>query len=120
MKLEFTKNSRMVELLEDVHVAYRGYRFTIPSGFKYDGASIPGLFWSVLGVHPFHHKVFYAALIHDYLYRRGYRGIADKCFRSQLKEDGCNLYQRQLMYLAVRLFGGSHASKKKQELTNGR
>ena len=92
---------------------YRGVAYTVPSGFEFNGASIPWFCWSLLCLHPLHPKVIRGALFHDYLYSIGYKEIADKGFKRFLREDGCNALQVFLIYAAVNLFGGGHVAKKK-------
>jgi len=92
-------------------ICYRGHTYIVPTGFLYNGANIPRLFWTILGLHPWHPKVIRGALLHDYLYAKGLKAIADKAFKSLLKLDGCNRFQYCACYLAVRLFGGRHVNK---------
>lgn len=117
MRLEFKPGTDKVVLLDDVTVHHRGESYTIRKGLVYNGANIPVFCWSLLNLHPLHHKVVYAALTHDYLYSRGLKKLADTIFRRQLKDGGCSVVQRQLMYWAVRLFGHKYVSKDK---TNGK
>ena len=43
-------------------------RVVIPSGFSTDGASIPRLLWSLLGINPFSPKIITAAICHDFIF----------------------------------------------------
>jgi len=86
-----------------------GIRTTIPKGFRTDGASIPRLFWRIIG-HPFEPKVARAAVVHDYLYSKECdlvmdRKKADRAFRNILKSDGVGVIKRNLMYFGVRVGG---------------
>ena len=54
-------------LMEDWTVEVCGYRFTVPSGTRTDGASIPRFLWRVCG-HPLEAPRLYAALLHDWIY----------------------------------------------------
>ena len=101
----------MTLLQKDEYIAYRGHTYIVPKDFLYNGANIPRLFWTILGLHPWHPKVIRAALLHDYLYSKGLKMIADKAFKSLLKLDGCNQIQYMACYLAVRLFGGRFVNK---------
>ena len=92
-------------------IDYRGHTYIVPTGFLYNGANIPCICWTLLGLHPWHPKVIRAALLHDYLYGKGLKAIADKAFKSLLKLDGCNRFQYCACYLAVRLFGGRFVNK---------
>jgi hypothetical protein len=83
--------------------------YLIPAGFDWDGATIPRLFWSIIGG-PFHPQVMRASLLHDWLYwtRKIPRKQADKLLRKLLLEDGCTAFKAESMYRAVRMFGGMY------------
>jgi len=98
-------------LEKDEYICYRNQTYIVPKGFLYNGANIPALCWTLLFLHPWHPKVIRAALLHDYLYSKGLKEIADKAFKSMLKQDGCNQYQYMCCYVAVRLFGGRFVNK---------
>jgi len=81
-------------------------RIEIPSGFITDFASIPSFLW--IFVQPFGRHAS-AAVVHDYLYalkQVGTRKHADFIFRAAMAENGVSFMRRNLMYFAVRLFGG--------------
>ena len=107
MKAQFISECDVCRLTHEYHIQVAGLRFTIPKGFKWNGASIPSVFWSVLFVTPFHHTVRRAGLLHDWLYSRGNdRKLADDLFLALMKIDGANWAQRTAMWAAVRCFGG--------------
>jgi len=114
MNIRMISGANKARLESVYNIRYRGVLYEVPRGFVFDGASIPSPFWSVLFLHPFHHKVRRAGLIHDYLYTKGDKKLADSIFRSILKEDGCNVAQRQVMYWAVRIFGHAYANGEKK------
>ena len=95
-------DSKQAKLLEDV--SWRN--ITVKKGFKFDGASIPKLFWNVIGS-PFTGKYRVAALIHDGLYAaEAYeRDICDIIFLEIMKEHGVSWLKRHTMYMAVRAGG---------------
>ena len=79
----------------------------VPKGFVTDFASVPRI--------PFVYLIFAnrgkkAAVVHDYLYRTGWRTRykADNVYMEALKDCGIEWYYRSLMYLAVRLRGNRH------------
>lgn len=78
----------------------------VPAGFRTDGASIPAIFWPIVG-HPLTGDHAAAAILHDCLYRQGRvsRADADGIFRRALRESGVPGWRRRLLWLAVRLFG---------------
>jgi hypothetical protein len=80
---------------------------TIRAGFGTDGASIPRLFWRMIG-HPMTGDYIGAAVIHDGLYAAKLCGrpIADRVFYELLLGYGVGMIRAGLMYGAVRAFGG--------------
>lgn len=81
----------------------------VPRGFSCDGASIPrGGRW--LFGDPFEGPNRDAGRLHDWLYAQGLlpRDKADDLFYRQLIADGCPAWKAQIMYRAVRWFGGPH------------
>lgn len=93
-------------------VEYQGprYSFEIPAGFEFDGASVPRPFWGWL---PPHGRYLRAALVHDWMYRKGFttRAIADAVFREIMAYDGVWWGRHWLMWMGVRL-GGRRAWKR--------
>lgn len=89
-------------------------KITVPAGFVTDFASVPRIpvaYW--LAGDTAHE----AAVIHDFLYTAGEtsRATADAVLREAMAVSGVPEWRRQVMYLAVRLFGrsrfgGSNAS----------
>lgn len=84
---------------------------TVPLGFTCDGASIPRLFWPLIG-HPLSSTVIRSGALHDHLYWRHSfdrrpitRRRADLEFRYALAVDGTGVVRRWLMWAAVRAFG---------------
>jgi hypothetical protein len=110
MILDFNNNGDSAMLHQRCIIHYRMHTVLIPAGFRFDGASIPRICWTILGLHPWHPKVRKAALFHDYLYSKGYKVLADKGFKSLLKAAGCSKFQYFCCYWAVRLFGSRHVN----------
>lgn len=82
---------------------------TIPTGFHTDGASIPRVFWPIIGPHG---RYFPAAILHDYLYSKASdhhfetsRKQADDLFLEAMHNLDVPWPQRNPIHLAVRLFG---------------
>lgn len=106
IRLEFINGKPKAFLDKDLHAG----GWLVPAGFETDFASIPRIFWNVLPpIGPYAQ----AAVVHDYLYRTGRvnRQEADLTFLLLMKTDGVNFFIRNIMYWAVRLFGGSHYHK---------
>lgn len=77
-------------------------------GFLWDGASVPRQFWDLI---PPWGAYSGAALIHDWLYATKPDGVrradADAVFRDLMRADHVPAQQAEIMYHAVRKFGGS-------------
>lgn len=81
----------------------------IPAGYRFDGASIPRLAWSIIGA-PFEPDFCLAACVHDWYCEHSHesgdyqaRVIGDAVFLALLKQAGVPRRRRVLMYMAVRL-----------------
>ena len=98
-------------LVEDFHVLVDGMMFTVPAGFKTDGASIPRFLWRLCG-HPMTTRRFPIAVFHDWLYDEGAalgltRQQVDEIYRDGLLSLGYGKWTAATKYYALRLFGGS-------------
>lgn len=88
---------------------------SVPKGFVSDGASIPRFAWSIVG-HPFSGYLA-AAVVHDYLYRKGSvplcsRKDADKVLRDLMRTLGYGWIKARTFYFAVRVAGWRSWKKK--------
>lgn len=82
-------------------------KFSIPAGYEYDGASIPKMFWGLIG-EPDDTQFLEAALVHDFMYeKRMNRQLADGAFLHYLKKEGVWSVKAKLMWAAVRIGGFS-------------
>lgn len=84
------------------------YKFTIPKGYCYDGASIPRVFWRVVGSNTDNHFLI-AALVHDVLCENhGYidndRRFSTNVFDALLKISNVGACRRFLMKNSVACF----------------
>ena len=84
------------------------YKFTIPKDYCFDGATIPRLFWRLVGS-PTDNKFLIAALVHDMLCQFhecvGYdRALSTNVFNSLLEAGGVNPVNRFLMKNSVACF----------------
>jgi hypothetical protein len=82
---------------------------SIPVGYRFDGASIPRLAWSLIGA-PFEPDFCLAACVHDWYCDHSHelgdyqaRVIGDAVFFRLLQRAGVSRLRRMLMYGAVRL-----------------
>lgn len=103
------------------------YRLKVPSGFEYDGASVPRILWSITGILPDGLQR-EAALFHDWLYHhkgclpegsyqtlkpQGWLDVkkcwtrknSDRLFGRHMREAGVPKRRRRMAFIAVRVFG---------------
>ncbi|MBB4398792.1 DUF1353 domain-containing protein [Bradyrhizobium sp. ERR14] len=78
----------------------------VPAGSRVDGASIPSVFWSLIGA-PYTGKYREASVIHDYYCetRSRHWKAVHRVFLDGMLARGVNKLEAQLMYLAVYRFG---------------
>lgn len=83
-----------------------GIIIEVPAGFVCDGASIPKVFWSIIGS-PMTGKYVQAAILHDFLYyiQTFSREHSDKIFLNAMKILGVSRLKRKIIYWAVRIGG---------------
>lgn len=95
------------KLLED----YTRQLITVPTGFIYDKASVPRIFWALMPPDGLYGG---AACIHDWIYhnhgilkdgRVFTKEMADELFYKIMLLDGVNKIKAKTMYLAVKWFG---------------
>ena len=102
------RGSRIFMLEKDFRYHSSLGLITVPAGTETDGASIPRMFWSVLD--PFS-EYFSAAVVHDFLYSPANteydRWESDIIFKEAMYNLGVPWQKRELIYHAVRMFGGS-------------
>lgn len=104
------KNGTYVfELLENYgYQDPKGRMWQAKSGLPTDGASIPSVFWPIVG-HPYEGPYLNAAVIHDYycIKQNRYRKWEDvhRVFYDAMLSNGVNNLKAKLMFFAVRRFG---------------
>ena len=110
-------NDTWLRTLEEIHFALAGVEYTVPAGFECDGASIPRVFWRIIGP-PMDCDYIVEAIIHDWIYRFQpvSRHVADRDFFNRLKKPGLKI-RRYLIYISVALFGWISWNRNKRCLT---
>lgn len=103
-KYPFINKTELKVVLED-YKKKKKYCFVIPKNYLYDGASIPKLFWRIIGSNT-DNRFLVAALIHDTLcenkdYVDNDRYFADKVFERLLSVSGVSPFKRWLMFHSV-------------------
>lgn len=86
---------------------------TVPKGFITDFASVPRILWSIL---PPTGRYTKAAVLHDFLYSNAShleltRKQCDKMFLQGMGVLGVKRWVRNIIYRAVRIFGGRYFKK---------
>ena len=108
------RNGREWEVVDDYTYEHGSFRITVRKDFVFDGASIPRIFWSLIGA-PQAGKHAHASLIHDWLYVHKFvdgmdikvgRKWADDLMLTMMKEDGVAWWRRNAIHRAVRAGGG--------------
>lgn len=84
------------------------YRFRIPKGYCYDGASIPRLFWRIIGSST-DNRFLVPALIHDILcehhnYINNDRSFSTNVFNALLEGSGTGSFKRFMMKNSVAFY----------------
>ena len=81
------------------------YSFTIPKNYTYDGATIPRIFWRIIGskTQP---EFLIPSLIHDYMCENhdcvgNDRNLSSKIFKALLLESGVGKIKANTMYFFV-------------------
>ena len=100
------KTSLNVELIDNIKE--RTYGFTIPKGYNFDGASVPRVFWRLIGSNT-DNAFLIPALIHDVLcenhhYVMNDREFSTRVFDALLKVSEVSSFKRFLMRTSVNVF----------------
>ena len=109
-------NSDTYMLRDELSFENSKYKVTIKPGLLTDGASIPKVFWSIIGC-PLNGKYVGSALIHDGLYASHVlsKEESDLLFLDMMKHNKVSLWRRKLMYWAVKFGGKSSYNGKSAE-----
>ena len=102
------ENKKALKVLIYDHKKFKQYNFTIRENYCFDGATIPRLFWRVIGSST-DNQFLVAALIHDVLcenhkYIDNDRELSSQVFRALLIASGVSEIKANIMYLAVDTF----------------
>jgi hypothetical protein len=105
--LKAMPDGRTMELVKPFsYVDSHGVSWPVPAGTRVDGASIPAVFWSLIGA-PFTGKFREASVVHDYYCQtqsRHWKAV-HKVFLDGMVARRVDSVQAKLMYLAVYRFG---------------
>lgn len=108
---------RDMRLLEDFHYTHKKKKWPAPKGSIINGASIPRVFWSLIGS-PYTDDYRMASIVHDVACEPDSgesRRDADKMFYEACRDGGCGLIQARILYIGVRIgsFIGRKSDNKK-------
>ena len=106
-KYPFINKKALQVILKDF-TKNKTYCFTIPKSYCYDGATIPKIFWRVIGSNT-DNKFLIAALLHDSVcenhhYIDNDREFSSEVFDALLEASGVNPFKRFLMKNSVDFF----------------
>lgn len=93
------------DLKVEIEYKKENFSFSIPKGFCFDGASIPRLFWRIIGSNT-DNRFLIAAMIHDYMCENhevinNNRYLSTLIFEALLKTGGVKAFQRWIMKHSV-------------------
>ena len=99
------KYSNMWRLVKTWRVKIDSDTIRVKKGFETDFASVPRLAWWFCS--PAGGLYRQPAVLHDWMYVEAYKtkDYADKVFLHFMRDMGVGFFKRNLMYLAVKLFG---------------
>jgi hypothetical protein len=98
LKCEPLASKGMYRVCEDVDIQ----RVHIPKDFEWNGANIPRMAWTFVGMTPFDPRIMRASCVHDYLIGMG-EPLAHIIFYETMIEDGINEEVARLFYNAVEM-----------------
>lgn len=83
----------------------QAHTFTIPKGYEFDGASIPRIFWRIVGANT-DNRFIVAAMVHDFMCENhsvveNNRYLSTRIFNNLLKVGGVPAFKRWLMKHSV-------------------
>lgn len=101
-------NKRTLDVAIFDHMSKKIYKFTIPKGYLYDGATIPKFFWRIIGANT-DNRFIVPAMIHDQLcehhdYVDNDRKLSTKVFDALLKVSKVHPFKRFLMKHPMNIF----------------
>ncbi len=101
-------NKRTLQVKLEDYKKHKSYGFSVPKGYCYDGASIPRLFWRVIGSNT-DNRFLIPALIHDVLcehheYVDYDRKFSTAVFNALLQVSDISPFKRFLMKNSVDVF----------------
>lgn len=99
----------IIVLATPLRFEYKGVEYEIPEGYESDGMSVPRFFWRSLSP-KINAKTLRPSIIHDWMYENKIcsRKEADDFYEANLVANGFGKFKSWLVWLGVRIGGGSH------------
>lgn len=103
------QNGYVIQTLEDIRFTLKGNEHVVPTGYRSNGMSVPRVLWSVISP-AIDNRTLRSSICHDWLYENHVctRKEADQWYRDDLKANGYPTWKANLVYVGVRVGGGSH------------
>jgi hypothetical protein len=103
------KRGDVIVLVTSLKFTFKGVEYIIPAGWESDGMSVPRCFWATLSP-KINGKTLIPSLIHDFMYENhiGSRAEADAFYRENLIAKGFGRVKSYIVWMGVRIGGGSH------------
>lgn len=110
------KRADWVEFAADWFFVVDGKQIIIPKGYYYNGASIPRVFWAIIGS-PFEPDFWAGAGAHDFIYLTHIftRPEADEILFQLIRQSGVGLGRARTIWGAVRACGYPAWTNNKQD-----
>ena len=104
--IPYPPNKKWMQITKDWVFYVDGKEYWIPAGYWFDGASIPSIFWMLIGS-PFLPQFWAAALPHDWGYLTHVlpKSVYDELFRQFLIASRVGSFKARIMWSAVRTGG---------------
>lgn len=99
----------IIRLVTPIKFEYKGVKYEIPAGYDSDGMSVPRMFWRVLSP-KINAKTLISSIVHDWMYSEKIcsRKETDEFYYENLVKNGFGKVKSYLVYIGVRIGGGSH------------
>ena len=107
--LEKAADGKNIVLDEPLAFILDGRGYTVPTGFRSDGMSVPRWLWGVISPQ-ISAETLEPSIIHDYLYsvKLCSREEADNWYYDALIKNGYSPKKAKVVFRAVRIFGARH------------
>lgn len=92
----------------------------VPSGFQFNGSSIPRPVWTLLGESPMRGPHVHASVVHDYTYQTSSLDVtrkeSDDLYYNMCVEHGMSKFKATVMWSCLRFFAMFHYKEREWNL----